>query len=180
MFIKPQEVIKIFNLEPGMVVADFGCGMGHYSLLAARQVGDGGVVYAIDIQKELLQAVRSRAELEKIKNLQIIWADLDLPNGSKLKDESVDFVILSNILFQSENRAQLIKEAFRILKINGRVGVVEWEPHKKELTLKAGPPPENRISKEDLKNLFVTNGFKLEREFSPGEGHYGLIFLKRE
>lgn len=174
MFIRPEETIKEFELEPGMVVADFGCGSGHYTIEAAKRVGERGRVYALDIQKDLLQALKSTAELSHLKNIEIIWADLDLPQGSRLADTSVDFVIISNILFQAENRQQIVKETLRILKDGGRVAIIEWEKEKG----KTGPLLEKRIAREDAKNAFLEQGFKLEKEFQPGENHYGLIFKK--
>lgn len=156
------------------MVADFGCGSGHYTIAAAKCVGEKGRVYALDIQKDLLQAVKSTAELNNLKNIEIIWADLDLPQGSRLADNSVDFVIISNILFQSEKREQIVKEALRILKNRGGAAVIEWE---KEAG-KTGPTQEHRISKEESQTIFLQAGFKIEKEFQPGENHYGLIFRK--
>jgi ubiquinone/menaquinone biosynthesis C-methylase UbiE len=153
MFVRPEETIKEFELEPGMVVADFGCGSGHYTVAAAKRVGDTGRVYALDVQKDLLQAVKSTAELNNLKNIEIIWADLDIPLGSRLADNSVDFVIISNILFQTENRLQITKEALRILKDGGKVAVIEWaaegEPRQgREKKVEVGPPLSQRIAKE--------------------------------
>ena len=175
-FVRPEEVVKSFELEPGMVVADFGCGSGHYTIPAAKRVGERGRIYALDVQKDLLQAVKSTAELNNLKNIEIIWADLDLPQGSRLADNSIDFVIISNILFQAEKREQIAKEAFRILKNNGKVTVIEWEKTEE----KTGPASEQRVAKEEARNIFLEQGFKLEKEFQPGDNHYGLIFRKSE
>jgi len=173
-FVRPEETIETFELGPGMTVADFGCGSGHYTIAAAKRVGEKGRVYALDIQKDLLQSVKSTAELNNLKNIEIIWADLDLPQGSRLADNSVDFVIISNILFQSENRQQIAQETSRILKEGGRVAIIEWEKEGG----KAGPLLEKRIAKEETRTIFLEQGFKLEKEFQPGESHYGLIFKK--
>ena len=164
----------MFDLEPGMTVADFGCGSGHYTIAAAKRVGEKGRVYALDIQKDLLQAVKSAAEFNNLKNIEITWADLDLPQGSRLADNFVDFIIISNILFQAEKREQIAKEALRILKDKGKVAVIEWEREGG----KTGPLLEKRISKEEARNVFLEQGFKLEKEFQPGDNHYGLIFKK--
>jgi len=173
-FVRPEETTKEFDLEPGMTVADFGCGSGYYTVEAAKRVGEKGRVYALDVQKDLLQAVKSTAELNNLKNIEITWADLDLPLGSRLADNSVDFVIISNILFQTENRQQIAKEALRILKDGGGVAVIEWEKEGG----KTGPLLEKRIAKEEARNVFLEQGFKLEKEFQPGDNHYGLIFKK--
>ncbi len=178
-FINPDDVVKNLGLEPGMVVADFGCGSGHYTTAAAKIVGRPGAVYAIDVQKDLLASVKSRAEINNLQNIEIVWADLEKPEGSHLAGGSVDMVIISNILFQVEDRSVLIKEAFRILKNRGRTTAIEWEPVPAEGRVsKIGPQPEKRLSKEEVRDIFIKEGFKIEREFQPGESHYGIIFIK--
>ena len=58
MFIDPQNNIKQFNLSPGMKVADVGAGSGFNSFAAAKEVGEKGIIYAIDIQKDLLSKIK--------------------------------------------------------------------------------------------------------------------------
>lgn len=173
-FVRPEEVVKNFGLEPGMVVADFGCGSGHYTIAAAKIVSKNGTVYAIDVQKEMLQAVKSRAEINNLKNIEIIWADLEAPEGSHLASGSLDFVIISNILFQAENHGQIAKEAFRVLKNEGRVAMIEWLESFGGL----GPRPEDIVSRDNCKKIFTEEGFILDKEFDPGEHHYEIIFHK--
>jgi ubiquinone/menaquinone biosynthesis C-methylase UbiE len=173
-FVRPEEVVKNFGLEPGMAVADFGCGSGHWTIAAAKLLGKSGTVYAIDVQKELLQAIKSYAEVNNLKNIEIIRADLEAAEGSHLANGSLDFIIISNILFQADNRGQIAKEAFRVLKNKGKVAVIEWLESFGGL----GPRPEDIISRDDCKKIFLGEGFVLAREFNPGEYHYGMIFYK--
>lgn len=174
MFVRPEEVIKNFDLGPGIAVADFGCGSGHYTLAAAKIVGDYGKVYAIDVQKELLESVKSTARLNNLNNIEFIWADLETSEGSRLAPDSVDLVIISNILFQAEDKIAVAKEAFRILKNKGRAAVIEWSESFGNL----GPRPEDVVKKDGAKKIFLEQGFALDKEFEPGEHHYGLIFAK--
>jgi len=158
-FVVPEEAVESFGLIPGAVVADFGCGSGHYSIAAAKKVGDLGKVYAIDIQKDLLGALKGAAKVNHLKNIEIVWANLDVPNGSKLQDASVDFVIISNILFQAEKKEEIAREALRILKQGGRVAVIEW-------AVKGEPRlgrEKNKMPKQDVQTIFLQTGFKLEK-----------------
>jgi len=175
-FINPEKLIEQVDIRPGMKVADFGCGSGFYTIASAKRVGGKGEVYAIDIQKEMLRHVASRAETEHLLNVEIIWADLEIPNTTHLKEESIDLVIISNILFQAENKKNVVVEAWRILKPEGRVLVVEWKPT--EGTSIAGPPSKHRISPEACKELFLGAGFKFEKELDAGKEHYALVFAK--
>lgn len=174
-FVSPEQIVKNLGLEAGMIVADFGSGSGHYSIEAAKIVGKAGRVYAIDIQKEMLQAVKSRGEISGLENIEIIWADLEIAGSSKLPDNSIDAVIISNILFQSGAKENIAKEAFRILKSGGRLGVIEWLTN----SGKIGPSGENRISFDTAVKIFSEVGFGMVNQFDAGDNHYGILFKKK-
>jgi len=176
MFVSPAKIMEILDVRPGMALADFGCGSGHYVLEAGRRVGKSGKVYAIDIQKDMLGYVRSQAQQLGLQNIETIWTDLEMSEATRLKNDSVDLVIISNILFQSENKEQVVKEAHRVIKNGGRVVAIEWDVENQ--ANKFGPAMNSRISKQKAKDLFEAAGFFFEREFNPGDHHYGLIFRK--
>ena len=76
MFSDPENNIQQFALEPGMSVADLGSGAGFYALAAAKAVQNGnGKVYAIDVQKELLDRTAHEASQRGLSNVQIVWGD---------------------------------------------------------------------------------------------------------
>ena len=106
--------------------------------------------------------------------MEVIWGDIEKPNGTKLLDSSVDLVLLSNILFQIEKKDVLIKEVKRILKPGGRVMVVDWQDSFGGL----GPKAEVVVRKDTAMDMFEKSGFHLDREMSAGAHHYGLIYKK--
>ena len=173
-FLHPERVVDELRLEPGVTVADFGCGSGYFSIPAARAVGEHGKVYAIDIQRQVTELVRAKAKLEGLLHVEPRWADLERPGGSGLPDGSVDFVIVANILFQAEARPTVLAEAARALKSGGRLAIIEWD----ETPFPAGPPPALRIPKDLARRLAAEAGFKPDREFSAGDHHFGLLFTK--
>jgi len=174
MFLNPEQIIKRLNIGQGSVVVDFGCGAGHWSIALAKQVGESGKVYAIDIQKEALEAAKSRAETLGLDNVEVIRGDLDEVNGSSLSAGAADFVVLSNILFQADKREGMIKEAFRVLKSGGEAAIVEWDQSDTVI----GPPKELRLKMEDARRMFLESGFVFIDDFPAGEHHYGLLFKK--
>ena len=115
-----------------MVVADFGSGSGHYVLATAKKMsnsglpaGQAGVVYAIDIQKNLLEAVKSEAERQHLSNVDIIWADIEGKEGTKLASGTLDLAIASNILFQINDKDALAREILEPLKtVGGRRSLI--------------------------------------------------------
>ncbi|MFC1595144.1 class I SAM-dependent methyltransferase [Patescibacteria group bacterium] len=173
-FLSPDQVLDAIEAHGDMKIADFGSGPGFFTIPIAQLLGEEGKVYAFDIQKSALEAIRSHARILNIYNIETFWTDLELPEATKLKNESIDLVLLHNILFQAEAKNQVINEAERILKNNGRAVVVEWD----ESSSSFGPPISNRINRATLEQLMTSNGFTFEKEFSAGSHHYGVIFKK--
>ena len=173
-FLEPERIVKNLGIEKGDHVADFGAGHGYFTISMAKTVGGDGKVYAIDIQKPVLDIIRSRAKLDHLLNIETVWADLDQPGGSKIKEKYLDLVIIANILFQAENKAGLFQEAYRILREKGRLAVIEWD----ETPAPLGPPIEMRIKKDQVKRWAEDAGLVADREFEAGSHHYGFVFRK--
>lgn len=173
-FVDPEKIIEKIDLAGVMSAADFGAGAGFYTIALAKALGPRGKVYALDIRKEMLEIVRSKARAFHLSNVEALWADLDSPHGSNLKDLTMDLVVISNILFQIQSKEALAAEALRILKPRGKLILVEWSEDPGAL----GPPLKDRITRRDAENLFLKAGFLLDREFQAGEHHYGLLFKK--
>ncbi len=172
MFNHPQNNIKEGYIAEGMRVADFGAGVGHHSLPVARQVGDSGDVYAIEIQKDLLTKLHREAERERLLNVHPILGDLEKAGGSKLADQFVDRVLIINTLFQLEEKKIALSEAKRILKSDGRLVLIDWQDSFGQI----GPHPDQVVTKEKALSLTESAGFKLEKEFEAGSHHYGMLF----
>lgn len=171
-FLKPEEILEQIDIRNNMHIADFGCGNGYFSLPMAK-VANQGLVYAFDVIKDSLEVVNSKAKLENILNIKTVHCDLETDKGSKLDDESVDLVLLRNILFQSKKKSEIIKEARRVLKSGNRLVLVEWI---KDSSL--APKDGWLISKEEAQQLIKIEGFDLEKELKIDNHHYGLIFRK--
>ena len=152
-----------------MVAADFGSGSGGWAIPLAKKLEEGKV-YAIDILEEPLSALRAKTKLEKIFNIETIKSDVE--KGSKLFNESCDFVLMTNLLFQCEDKKKVIEEGKRVLKPGGKILVVDWK-----LDASLGPK-ESRVSAEEVKKIAEEIDLKLEKEFEAGSYHYGLVFLK--
>ncbi|MDE1944457.1 MAG: methyltransferase domain-containing protein, partial [Patescibacteria group bacterium] len=109
-FSDPRENVLQLGLREGMKVGDFGAGSGHYSRAAAAIVGHEGKVYAIDVQEDILKHLKLNTHEEHQGIIEAIWGDIEKPGGTKLRDASLDAVILANTLFQVENRYGCLDE----------------------------------------------------------------------
>jgi len=168
-FLNPIKILKQLKLNKDIAAADFGCGSGGWTIPLAKELEDG-FVYAIDILEEPISALQGRLRLEKIKNVRTIRADLE--KRIPLETDSIDLVLMTNLLFQCEDKKQVFKEAKRILKKGGKILIVDW---KKDVAL---GPEQGRVSEQEVKRIAQEFDFKLEKEFEAGLYHYGLIFEK--
>lgn len=175
-FLRPAKIVDKLNITPGAKVADFGCGSGHFTVEMAKRVGKSGVVYAFDIQKEVLSALKSKVAFEHLSNIEMRRADLETAEGTLLSKDLLDFILLCNVLFQVEHKDSLIKEAHRVLKSGGRVAVIDWKPGLGGF----GPLNELRIEKETISSILLESGFVFDREFEADDFHYGLVFKKQD
>lgn len=170
--LKPTEILNQIEIRDNMIVADFGCGHGHFSIPLAK-MAPNGKIYAIDIIKSALEVVKSQAELEKISNIETRHSNLEISGNSKLENGSVDIVLLRNILFQSEKKEEIIKEADRILKEQGRMILIEWIPG-----ASLAPKEGWLITDEQAQKLVENQGWTLDTELEIDNQHYGMIFKK--
>lgn len=118
------------GIQPNQTVLDFGCGEGMYSIPAAKVVGDGGRVYAVDNDRTALDKLVENAKSEGLKN--IISAEKREKSKLELKDVSVDTVLLYDVLhyLDVDERKRLYGDIYRILKDNGLLSV--YPKHNKQ------------------------------------------------
>ena len=100
------------GVRAGQTVLDFGCGSGHFTIAAAKIVGDNGKVYALDIQPLAIEAVKKKVVKEGLPNVTTILSD----NDTGLPDESVDIVLLYRTFYHVKNKQGLLDELHRVLK----------------------------------------------------------------
>lgn len=172
MFSDPKSNLSQVDMQSGSRIADFGAGSGFYSMYGAIAVGDRGRVYAVDVQKDILSRIKKEAEERGLRNIEVVWGDVEKLGGSHLKDASLDWVIMSNLLFQVKDRNAVLDEAKRVLKKGGRVLLVDWS----DASVGVGPTPSAVFAEFDAKKLFAEKGFSVERKISAGHHHYGLVF----
>jgi ubiquinone/menaquinone biosynthesis C-methylase UbiE len=174
-FLDPVKIINQIEIKDGDRAADFGCGSGFFSIEIAKKVGESGSVYSLDILPSALEAVASRAKTLGINNIITKRANLEGHKGSGLETESMNLVVIKDMLFQNKNKEIILKEAYKILKQQGKTVIVEWDSVKES---GIGPEENLRVSKENLKNLVEGVGFKIEKEIEAGNFHYCFLLSK--
>ncbi len=173
MFADPSKNLDQLELTTNLIVADLGAGSGFYTIAAAKKLKGGeGKVYCIEVQRDLLQHIQDAAKKEHLTNIDYIWGNIEKRGGTKIHDKTVDCAIISNVLFQVEDRKGFLEEVKRILKPGGRILLVDWS----ESFGGMGPAPDHVITSANAESLLVSIGFKKVKNFEAGAHHYGIIF----
>ena len=173
-FINPDNIIKGLNIPLGSKVADFGSGSGYFTLILAEVVGPDGLVSAVDVLQDKLNTIKSAAQARGLLNINYIRANLEVSGSSSLDNGRQDTVLLANILFQSQQKEAIVKEAARVLRSGGELAVIDWEP----TSVFGSKEPGFKISKEDASRLIAGLGFVVVRDLEVASNHWGVVFKK--
>jgi ubiquinone/menaquinone biosynthesis C-methylase UbiE len=168
-FLNPSEVLSQLNLQKFEVAADFGAGSGGWAIPLAQILSEGKV-FAIDVLEGPLSAMTSKIKLSKILNIQTQVADVT--KGTKLSAGSCDLILMTNLLFQCEDKKSVLEEGKRVLKDGGKILLVDW---KKSANF---GPRERAVDFEDIKKIAQEADLKIEKEFEASPYHYGLILVR--
>jgi ubiquinone/menaquinone biosynthesis C-methylase UbiE len=170
-FFHPTVTLKLLGLTRGTLdAADFGCGYGTFTIPAARMIK--GKIYAIDIEPEMIKIVEGKVKEKNLNNIVPILRDL-MSEGSGLEDLSVDYVMLFNIL-HAEKPEKLLREAFRILRLEGRLGIIQWNYDEPISCL----PLDIKPKPKDCRRWAESVGFSFEQEFDLKPYHFGIVMRK--
>ena len=115
ILINLEKVVEEIGIQPGNVVLDYGCGLGSFSIPAAKIVGEKGKVYALDIHPLAIKRTKKKAQKKGLTNIKFIHSDFD----TGLNDESVDVVLFYDMLESLLTPQKQLKELYRILKPEG-------------------------------------------------------------
>ena len=108
------------NIHEGDIVLDLGSGAGFDAFLAAKKVGNNGKVYGVDMTEEMIEKARDLTDKYGFNNVEFRLGDIDnLP----FEDKSFDIIISNCVINLAPDKKKVFKEAFRVLKENGRMYV---------------------------------------------------------
>lgn len=173
--IDPHMLFEKAQLQEGMHVADFGCGRtGHMVFPAAMVVGERGLVFAIDILKDVLENVHKRAKMEALHQVQTVWSNLEYLGKTAIPEGSLDIVFIVNVLSQSDNRHGMLEEAKRLLKDKGRIVVADWNKE----GLSFSPDHKRFVDFTNVTEWARLHGFGIQEQFAVGPYHHGVILYR--
>lgn len=152
---KPQEVVELMDLRPGMRVADLGAGSGYFLPYLSRAVGTEGRVLGLDPEPNLVTYMTRRARDGGWSNVEARKIPLDSPG---LGDGSTDRILIVNTWHHIEDRSVYAARLLRTLAADGRVYVVDFTRESPY-----GPSVESRLPPDQVLRELLAGGFEAER-----------------
>jgi SAM-dependent methyltransferase len=171
-FDAPAILAQLGFTDPQADIAEFGCGYGTFTLAAAALTQ--GTVFAFDIEPAMIDATQTKARAAGLNNVRTVLRDF-VTNGTGLPANAVTYAMLFNIL-HAENPVNLLREAWRVLRPGGRVGVIHWNY---DPSTPRGPDMAIRPTPDQCQEWTRQAGFDLIGPlFNFPPYHYGLAGRK--
>jgi len=165
---QPQQVIAQLQLQPGTKIADIGAGTGYFAMRMARYV-PAGIVFAIDVEPDMVSFLDRRAKTEGLGNVRPILAD---PESPKIP-EPVDIIFVCDTYHHIARRSEYFRKLQPSLRPGGRLVIVDFYKNK---NTPVGPPPEFKLDPEQVIKELADAGFRLRQQDNGLDYQYVLIF----
>ena len=147
-----HKILAKIGVENSINIADIGCGIGYFTFPFAKVVGEDGLVYAIDIESEMLEDIKIKMDEKDIKNvIPVISQEYDL----KLETSSVNMVFICTVMHEVKMREKFLKEVNRLLVSGGKINIIEWVKEEGDY----GPPVDHRLDSSTIKRNLQRTGF---------------------
>jgi len=130
---KPGLLLEALGIKAGEAVADIGAGSGYYSRRLAKLVGEGGLVYAVDIQPEMLDLLTNKMAELNIRNVKAVLGTLTDPN---LPPNSIDLVLMVDVYHEFDHPYEMVQALCTALKPGGRIVLVEFRGEDPKVPIK--------------------------------------------
>jgi SAM-dependent methyltransferase len=168
---RPEQIMDALGIADASVVADIGAGSGWFTIRLARRVGPRGIVYAEDVQKEMINAIMRRVGREGFNNVQ---PRLGSSNDPNLPASALDAILMVDAYHEVQDRVTLLSNLAKSLKPQGRLGIIDFRLD----GTGPGPAPEERVSPDVVVSDAKKAGLTLIRQEPFLQYQYFLIFGK--
>ncbi len=167
---EPERVMDSLGVTSGTIVADIGAGGGWFTIKLANRVGPTGLVYAEDIQREMIESINRRVNRTNLSNVETI---IGTSNNPKIPTP-VDAVLMVDVYGEVEDPMALLRNVIPQLKKGGRIGIVE---HRLDGG-GPGPPLQNRVAPETIITTAEAVGLQLLTHDESFRYQYLLVFVE--
>jgi ubiquinone/menaquinone biosynthesis C-methylase UbiE len=170
---QPDKALEALALKRGMVVADVGAGSGYMSFKMAKLVGPSGKVYANDVQPEMLEKLRARAQRDKIANVETV---LGTETDPKLPAGSIDLILMVDVYHEFSQPQAMLDRMRESLKPGGRLVLVEYRKEDPKVPIR----PEHKMSVADVRTEVEAEGYQFDQVIEVLPRQHIIIFRPRK
>ena len=165
-------LLQELALQPGMAVADIGAGTGYYARRMAPQVAPDGVVYAVDVQPQMVAMLTRLAAQPGLDNLEPVQASASDPG---LAPESVDLALMVDVYHELEYPHEVLGALVRALRPGGRLVFVEYRAEDDDVPIK----PLHKMSEAQIRREAALHPLVWERTADSLPWQHVVVFRKR-
>ncbi len=172
-FFNVDFLLSELNVDSQIIdLVEIGSGYGTFTIPTAKLIR--GKLYAFDIEEEMIENLNQKIQNQQIDNILLEKRDI-LAHTTGLPENSIDYVMLFNILHH-ELPLDFINEAYRILKPEGKIGIIHW---RSDVSTPRGPDLNIRPKPKQIENWFDKHKFHINKKpFIIEPYHFGLIISK--
>ncbi len=167
-----NEIMDRLQIKAGDIVADIGAGSGYFTIPLAKRVGDKGMVFAEDIQIEMVNYVSKKVEELEVDNVRVVFGNPDDPS---LLDNFFNIVFLANTYHELEKPFLMLENIRKDLRYYGRLAIIDWDPTQKA---PFGPQKKDKVTDHIVIKEVQSVGFELIEKHNFMPYHYFLVFKK--
>ncbi|MFO7744109.1 MAG: class I SAM-dependent methyltransferase [Psychroflexus sp.] len=163
-----SQLLKNMNLKPTDAIADIGAGSGYHVFKIAPKVSDGEV-YAVDIQPEMLEAMREKNKKEKQNNIQLIKGT---EQSTNLPENSVDKILMVDVYHEFAYPVEMLASMKKALKADGKIYLIEYRAEDPTVPIKRL----HKMSEAQAVKEFKANGFQLVENIDNLPWQHCMVF----
>lgn len=164
-----EGIIDALGVSTGETIADMGAGTGYFATAFAARVGLAGRVFAVEMQAEMLVRLRDKLAAAPTLPIDPILSRME---ETPLGDESVDLVFFGSVWHEIEEPAMVLLEARRVMKIDGRIAIVDWRA---DVAAPPGPPLWHRQKVTEVAAVLARERWKVRITRNVGPYSYLVV-----
>jgi len=163
-------LIKNMDIQSGDVIADIGAGSGYHVFKMAPLAKDGKI-YAVDIQPEMLAAIKEKKKEREINNIKLVKGS---EQSSNLSENSIDKVLMVDVYHEFNFPYEVMKTVVEALKPNGEIFLIEYRAEDDNVPIK----PLHKMTEKQAVKEMTALGLKLKKNIDNLPWQHCMVFVK--
>jgi len=165
----PEKALDAIGIQPGMIIADVGCGTGYFTRRMAKRTGPTGKVYGVDIQPRMIDALKRNMQKEGIANVEAVLSKAEDP---MLPAAAIDLILMVDVYHEFATPQTMLRKMRESLKPTGRMVLLEYRKEDPNVPIRF----EHKMTVEEAKAEIEAEGFRLDKVISTLPRQHILVF----